>query len=137
MSNQKQKVLMTEEALKIARENSKKSMPSESQKQFIEDSDREIKEIIDGNRIKFEVDETRILDLVRNGKQGEIVELEYPKGSGQFKKRARFLARDLNVDLSTERKGMDAATKGCTESIRENQSGLLCITCNSERVIRI
>jgi hypothetical protein len=56
-------------------------MPSESQKQFLEDSDKEIREIIDGNRIKFEVHETRILDLVRNGKQGEIVELEYPKGS--------------------------------------------------------
>ena len=95
MSTQKQKVLMSDEALKIARENSKKSMLSESQKQFLEDSDREIKEIIDGNRIKFEVHETRILDLVQNGKQGEIVELEYPKGSGQFKKRARFLARDL------------------------------------------
>jgi hypothetical protein len=50
---------MSDEALKIARENSKKSMPSESQKQFLEDSDREIKEIIDGNRIKFEVHETR------------------------------------------------------------------------------
>ena len=31
---------MSDEALKIARENSKKSMPSESQKQFLEDSDR-------------------------------------------------------------------------------------------------
>jgi mannosyltransferase OCH1-like enzyme len=44
MSNQK--FLMSEEAMKIAKENSKKQMPSETQKQFIEDSDREIKEII-------------------------------------------------------------------------------------------
>ena len=44
MSTQKQKVLMSDEALKIARENSKKSMPSESQKQFLEDSDKEIRE---------------------------------------------------------------------------------------------
>ena len=68
MSTQKQKVLMSDEALKIARENSKKSMPSETQKQFLEDSDREIKEIIDGNRIKFEVHETRILDLASKEK---------------------------------------------------------------------
>ena len=67
---------MSEEAMKIAKENSKKQMPSETQKQFIEDSDREIREIIDGNRIKFEVHETKILDLVKNGQQGEIVELE-------------------------------------------------------------
>jgi hypothetical protein len=43
----------------------------------------------------LEVHETKILDLVKNGQQGEIVELEYPKDSRQFKKRARFLARDL------------------------------------------
>jgi hypothetical protein len=77
------------------KENSKKQMPSEIQKTFLEDSDREIREIIDGNRIKFEVHDTKILDLMKNGQQGEIVKLEYPKDSGQFKKRARFLARDL------------------------------------------
>jgi hypothetical protein len=31
-----QKFLMSEEAMKIAKENSKKQMPSETQKQFIE-----------------------------------------------------------------------------------------------------
>ena len=73
----------------------------------------------------------------RNGKQGEIVELEYPKGSGQFKKRARFLARDLTSIYPQKEKEWTPPTKGRKESIRENQSGFLCITCNSKRVIRV
>ena len=96
MSNTK--IVMSEEALKIARENSKKQAPSVEQKNMIEQSNQDIEDMKEKNSkylpSQFAMGETRVLDFLKNGKQGERLSRTYEQ-TGEMRTRATYVVRDL------------------------------------------